>query len=90
MTDRIELADTSLQIVGWAETLVGELYLLDQENTNQVYHLVRREVDDQSNEFPRNLGKTGLFSSVADHEPAPGVVPYFVVPEKAVSRRHLT
>ena len=28
--------------------------------------------------FPRRLGDTGLFVSVKDHEPAPGVIPFSV------------
>ncbi|NIP93762.1 MAG: hypothetical protein GWO24_09995, partial [Akkermansiaceae bacterium] len=32
--------------------------------------------------FPRRLSETGLFASVADHEPAPGVIPYTVNVER--------
>src|SRR4029077_17895784 len=30
-------------------------------------------------DFPRTLSATGLFASVADHAPAPGVIPYSVI-----------
>ncbi|MEO2049256.1 MAG: PQQ-dependent sugar dehydrogenase [Pirellulales bacterium] len=78
VTSRIELADTPFQIVGWGETNAGELFFLDHERTNQVYQLVPNDVDDQSNQFPTLLSETGIFSSVKDHTPAAGVIPYTI------------
>lgn len=72
----VEIADTPLQIVAWGETNAGELYVVDYQRTNQIYRLVPNRATDRSDEFPRLLSDTGLFRSVAKHEPAAGVVPY--------------
>jgi uncharacterized repeat protein (TIGR03806 family) len=78
VTWRGELADTPLQLVSFGEDNDGEVYALDYERSQQVYKLVPNRVADSSTTFPKTLGQTGLFASVADQSPAPGVVPYAI------------
>ncbi|MDX1944389.1 MAG: PQQ-dependent sugar dehydrogenase [Pirellulaceae bacterium] len=72
------LCDTDLRIVGFLEASGGELYVLDYDFTGQIYELLPSDVPDTSATFPRKLSQTGLFQSVENLLPAPGVVPYSV------------
>lgn len=76
-----KLADTSLQIIGFAEDHDAELYFFDYETGGKIYELVPNEAEDLSDQFPRTLTEAGIFQSVADHVPAAGVVPYDVASE---------
>lgn len=78
VTQLTELTDTSHQIIGWCETNRGELYYADYQRTNQIYRLVRNDVEDRSANFPRKLSETGLFDSTDTLTPSPGVVAYDV------------
>ena len=70
-----ELADSTVQIVSFGADAEGELYVVDY--VGGIYELAPN--DAHSNEaFPRRLSETGLFASVARHEPAAGVIPYSV------------
>lgn len=71
-----ELADTSLQIAGFAESHRGELLVVD--HAGGLNRLVPAEAQSQPHEFPRRLSETGLFVSVENHELQPGVIPYSV------------
>ena len=73
-----ELARTPLHLVAFGETREGELYLLDHDQTHQIYRLVRNPAAKGRSDFPRRLSQTGLFSSTRDHRTAPGVIPYVV------------
>ena len=72
------LVDTDLQIVSFAEGSAGELYVLDYDFTGQIYELLPSGLKDNSAKFPRKLSETGLFRSLDDLEPSPGVIPYSV------------
>jgi uncharacterized repeat protein (TIGR03806 family) len=72
-----ELADTTHRIVGFGEDHQGEFYLLDH-TAGTIHRLVPNSVPDRSAAFPRKLSESGLFASVAEHSPAPGVVPYSI------------
>ena len=74
---RRQLAQTDVDIVGFAEDHEGELYLLTYED-ERIYELQPAKPNEQPHPFPRKLTETGLFASVTDHRPAPGVVPYTV------------
>lgn len=76
-TARRYLAQCDVDIVGFAEDHDGELYLLTHED-GRICELVPAEPVEQPHEFPRRLSETGLFASVADHQPAAGVVFYSV------------
>lgn len=74
---RKQLAQTDVDIAGFGEDQEGELYLLTYED-GRIYELQPAKPIEQPHPFPRKLSETGLFASVADHRPAPGVVPYSV------------
>jgi putative heme-binding domain-containing protein len=77
VTEHEVLAETPLRLVAFGEDQAGELFLLDYEQSNQIYRLVPNPDTSKSNRrFPRTLGETGLFASVADLKPAPGVLAY--------------
>ncbi len=73
------LLDTDLRIVDFLLGSGGELYVLDYDLTGQIYQILPQQVEDLSADFPRRLSETGLFSSTAELEPAPGVVGYDIV-----------
>lgn len=77
VTENRELVDSSLRLVGFAEDRDGELYLLDHMS-GQISQLAPNKAQ-ATGDFPRKLSATGLFASVTDHAPAPGVIPYSVI-----------
>jgi putative heme-binding domain-containing protein len=72
------LVDTDLRTVAFTESSGGEVYVLDYDFTGQIYKLLPSDVPDTSASFPRRLSETGLFTSLKNMHPAPGVVPYSV------------
>jgi putative heme-binding domain-containing protein len=74
---RRELVEPTVRIVGFAERNDGELLLLDYDS-GSIHELVPNDVANTQAEFPRRLSETGLFGSVASHEPAAGVVPFSI------------
>ncbi|MCH7988194.1 MAG: PQQ-dependent sugar dehydrogenase [Planctomycetes bacterium] len=76
-----ELANTPLQLVAFGEDNSGELYLLDHNRSKQLYRLVENPEKSANRNFPKQLSRTGLFASVSDHVPAPGVIPYSIIAE---------
>ncbi len=73
-----ELADTRRAIICFYEAPDGELALLDY-NAGTIHQLVPHEATPESAAaFPRLLSETGLFTSTADHQPAPGVLPFSI------------
>jgi uncharacterized repeat protein (TIGR03806 family) len=75
--ERYELIDPTVRIVDFAEDRAGELYLLDHDD-GSIFTLARSEAKADENPFPRRLSETGIFQSVARHEPAAGVLPFSV------------
>ncbi len=71
-----ELADTSLQIAGFAVGHRDELLVVD--HAGGLFELVQNDAQPRVHPFPRTLSETGLFLSVKDHELHPGVIPYSV------------
>lgn len=78
VTEQKELVDSSLRLVGFAEDHAGELFLVDHMS-GLISRLEKNSQTDTAAEFPRRLSETGLFQSVPDHLPAPGVIPYDVI-----------
>ncbi len=78
VTSLKELANTPLQLVAFGEDRVGELYLLDYERTKQIHRLVSNPDDGRNVDFPRRLSQTGLFASVTNQTPSPGVIPFSI------------
>jgi uncharacterized repeat protein (TIGR03806 family) len=70
-----EIADTVLQIVGFAMNHGGDLIVVD--HAGGLYSLEPTPPAEPSN-FPRRLSETGLFASTADHVMQDGVIPYSV------------
>ena len=73
-----ELARTPVHLVAFGESNSGELYMVDHDRTHQIYRLARNPAVAAVSNFPRRLSQTGLFSSTADQQPAPGVIPYSI------------
>lgn len=71
-----ELADTSLQIAGFARTDRGDLIVVD--HAGGLFRLVPTPPAESLPDFPDKLSETGLFQSVADYRVAEGVIPYEV------------
>jgi putative heme-binding domain-containing protein len=76
LTSHRELLTSTVQIITYALDQDGELYTFDYGG--MVYRLEPNAVTDTSQAFPRRLSETGLFASVPDQTPAPGVVPYSI------------
>lgn len=73
-----ELADTRRAIICFYEAPDGELAFLDY-NAGTIHQLVPHEATPESAAaFPRLLSETGLFASTAEHQPAPGVLPFSI------------
>jgi uncharacterized repeat protein (TIGR03806 family) len=77
VTEQRELVDTSLRIVSFGEDRHGELYLVDFSGGG-LHRLVAAPKKVVKDTFPRKLSETGLFDSVKDLKPAPGLIPYSV------------
>lgn len=72
-----QIAQTDLRIIAFAEDEVGEQYFADYEGGG-IYRLVPNSAIASPAPFPRRLSETGLFRSVADYSPAPGVYPFVI------------
>lgn len=77
VSDHRELLDSTLRLVGFAEDEKGELLLVDHMR-GLIFELQENADVGRESDFPRNLSETGLFSSVPEHRPAAGVIPYSV------------
>jgi len=71
-----ELTDTTLQITGFGLDSQGELLIVDYGGG--FHQLERAPKEVAPAKFPVLLSETGLFASVKDHRPAPGLIPYSV------------
>lgn len=72
------LTDTDLRIVAFTEGHHGEVFVLDYDYTGQIYQLVTSDQEDRSQDFPRRLSQTGIFTSLDPLEVSAGVEPYEV------------
>jgi len=72
-----ELADTPVEILGFAEDREGRVYVVDY-GTGGIFELVPTPKDLPTYDFPRKLSETGLFVDVATHQTQPGLIPYSV------------
>ena len=80
VVSRIELADTTHRVVGFAEDNDGEFYFLDH-TAGTIHRLVANPRMGESLNFPRTLSQTAIFESAAEQLPAPGVVGYSIQAE---------
>jgi uncharacterized repeat protein (TIGR03806 family) len=74
-TGNNKIAHTSLMISAFGEDEVGELYFAAFDG--KIHHF-KTPVSETLPRFPRTLTETKLFSSVPEHIPAPGLIPYEV------------
>ncbi|MBC8356965.1 MAG: PQQ-dependent sugar dehydrogenase [Planctomycetes bacterium] len=77
VVDHRELADTTHRVVGFGDDHQGEFFILDH-TAGTIHRLVPNPSKDQSSTFPRKLSETGLFASITEQKPAPGVLPYSI------------
>lgn len=72
-----ELVDTPFALVGFTETPAGDLLVIDQHSG---FHKLEPNPPPTTPppSFPTKLSDTGLFTAVATHTVAPGVIPYSV------------
>jgi putative heme-binding domain-containing protein len=74
-----EIARCPLHIVAFGEDHNGELLFLSYDDVGAIHRLVKNDASARGNaKFPRRLSETGLFASVQNNQPAPGVVPFSV------------
>ncbi|MEX2286396.1 MAG: PQQ-dependent sugar dehydrogenase [Planctomycetaceae bacterium] len=71
-----ELADTTVHIVCFGVDAQDELYIVDYGERAALYRLIPNPARTENRQFPTRLSETGLFRSVKDHDPQPGVLPY--------------
>jgi putative heme-binding domain-containing protein len=72
-----EITRPSVRIVAFGEDKEGELYFLDYDG-GTMHTIERNDRVAKNADFPTKLSETGLFASVKDHKPAPGVLPFAV------------
>src|SRR5205807_2142547 len=72
-----EIARPSVRIVAFGEDKDGELYFLDYDG-GTLHTIEKNDGVAKNADFPTKLSQTGLFSSVKDHTPAGGVIPFTV------------
>ncbi len=77
VVDHRELADTTHRFVSVGEDFDGEFFVLDH-TAGTIHRLVPNAQQDRTSTFPRKLSDSGLFSSVIQQTPAPGVIPYSI------------
>jgi putative heme-binding domain-containing protein len=74
-----EIAQGTERIVAFSEDNEGEIYFVNYDDNGTLHQLVpNEELQNHRVDFPRKLSETGLFSSVAEHVPAAGVIPFSV------------
>ncbi len=76
VTERRTLADSSYMVAAFGLDQDEELYLLAL--SGELLQLEKNPDVGTDAKFPRKLSDTGVFSSVKDQTPAPGVIPYTV------------
>ena len=70
-----ELADTTVKMASFGLSRDGSFYAVDYDR-GEIFQLDRQPPAAPLPPFPRKLSETGLFTSVAEHKVAPGVIPY--------------
>lgn len=74
-----EIADTTLQIVGFGEDAAGNMLVIDYRAGATFFALrPAPPVPRDRPPFPRRLSRTGLFTSLKTHKPHPALIPYSV------------
>jgi putative heme-binding domain-containing protein len=75
-----EIAQGTQRVVAFCEDNAGEIYFVNYDDPGGTIHQI--EPNEASKQwqpnFPTKLSETGLFTSVKDQRPAPGVVPFSI------------
>lgn len=71
-----ELADTTLQVTGFGTDSKGEVLVAD--HGGGIYRFEPTPKEKSPAKFPLRLSETGIFTSVKDHRPEAGLIPYSV------------
>jgi len=71
-----EIADSPLAVIAFGDDSEGELLIVDYEGG--LYRLAPRRNAKPNEDFPKQLSRSGLFSDIANHVPARGVIPYSI------------
>jgi uncharacterized repeat protein (TIGR03806 family) len=75
--DHHVLADSTYHCAGFGRDHANELYLVAL--SGEIFQLDRNpRTNESASKFPTLLSQTGVYQSVADQKPAPGVIPYSV------------
>ena len=77
VVDHRELADTTHRVVGFGEQHDGEFLLLDH-TAGTIHRLLPNPRQSETSTFPRKLSDSGLYASIIEQLPAPGVIPYSI------------
>ncbi len=72
-----EITRPVVRVVAFGENQDGEIFFLDYDR-GTIHTLERNDQGSQNLKFPAKVSETGLFSSVKDHSPAAGVVPFVI------------
>jgi putative heme-binding domain-containing protein len=72
-----EIARPSVRIVAFGEDRDGELYFLDYDG-GTVHTIEKNDGEARNADFPTKLSETGLFASVKENKPAPGVLSFLI------------
>jgi putative heme-binding domain-containing protein len=79
-----ELAQGTQRVVAFCEDNAGEIYFVNYDDPGGTIHQI--EPNEASKQwlpnFPTKLSATGLFASVKDQQPAPGVLPFSINAEQ--------
>jgi putative heme-binding domain-containing protein len=70
-----EITRPSVRIVAFGEDNDGEIYFLDHDG-GTIHTIERNDAGTKNADFPTTLSATGIFASVKDNAPAPGVIPF--------------
>ncbi len=76
LTFHREIADTFIQILGFAVDHQGEILIVDYGGA--IFRLEHAPKAKPQPKFPTRLSETGLFTSVRDHQTDPALIPYSV------------
>lgn len=76
VTERRDLANSTLQILGFGHDPKGDLLIVDY--AGGLYRLEPTPPETVKFDFPRKLSDTGIFTSVPGHKTHPGLIPYSV------------
>jgi putative heme-binding domain-containing protein len=73
-----EITRPAVRISAFGEDNQGELYILDHD-AGIIHTLERNDSGTANADFPTKLSQTGLFASVEQQTPQPGVMPFKVI-----------